>query len=176
LIRNWLFPIHAAHGAAEFGEVEVFAIAFEDAGGQQQVGALLVVPAPARAHPGLAPAGRRDGRARAGQGMAVAGHDVDHAQQGVGAVHARSGAGDEFDALHQVHVDQAFQAQHGLVVDGVVGAHAVDHQDEAAVVVARTQEAASAQVGIVAVASREQAGQGGQGFAQGAPAETADLA
>ena len=168
--------IHAAgHTVAharlvELGKVEVTAGGVVHAGRQQPLGAVLGPLAPR--HAGVA----RIGAARRCTGLyavnvtAALGDDVDHAKQRVRSVHRRARSGHVLDALDQVDVEDGFGADGRLVEDRVVGAMAVDQQQEAGVVIARTQKAARPQRVVAAIVVGVEAGQAAEDVGQGAPA------
>ena len=106
----------------------------------------------------------------------VARDDVDDAEHGVGAVQRRAGAGDVLDAVDQADVERELAAGVGRVVDRLVDAHAIDHQQQARRVVAGHADAARAGVGVGAVDARVHAGQAVEHLGQRAVALGADLA
>src|SRR3990167_5739963 len=157
------------------GKVEILATLGGASHRQQPTGALGVHGAPAALEPRAALAAHLDTGARASELDPILGDDVDHAEEGIGAVDGGTGAGQKFDALNQIDIDGEVGPNSGLVKDIVVVAYPVDEQENAGVVVARRGEAAHAQVVVAAVVAGVEPAHAVQNVCQRAVAEGTDV-
>jgi hypothetical protein len=92
----------------------------------------------------------------------VPGHHVHHGEESAAAVDRSGGPAHDLDALDEVEVDDELLAHVGLLVDVVVGAQAVEQQEDSGAVIPRPVEAAHPDVGVAAVLGHVEAGQGAQ--------------
>ena len=107
-----------------------------------------------------------DGALRAVDLPALAGHDVDHAEERVVAIEHRTGAADDFHAVDQVHVEDEGRIYEGAVGQVVIHAMPVDQHEDAAVEVAEV-DAPRAEEGVVPIVRHLKALQALQRVAQG---------
>ena len=103
--------------------------------------------------------------------LAVAGDDVDDAEERIAAVDCRSGAGNEFNPLDEVDINRKLKPDTALAVDGVVEQDSVHHHQHAGVEVAQPPDAPHAQVAVVAVRSDVQTADAVQDVSQLAVAQ-----
>ncbi|OIQ79403.1 hypothetical protein GALL_388560 [mine drainage metagenome] len=130
--------------AGELGKIEIAAVIIQHGCRQQHIRAIFQLPAVG--HPALFPAvaGQFPGNLGAVEVAAFLGDDVDDAEKGTIAVDGRAGSGHVLDTVDQFDIEQSVIADISFVVDVVIGRIAVDHQQDAADVVAGAAETATA--------------------------------
>jgi hypothetical protein len=142
---------------------------------QQPLGAIGQA-LPSRQPPAaLAPVTERGTGLQAVKVAAALGDHVDHAEEGVVAVHGRAAAGRVFDAVDQGHVDRPVVAEVELVVEVVDGRDAVYQQQHTAGQALRATDAARAEEDIVQRMADVQPAHLVQHLAQRAQTEDADV-
>ena len=100
----------------------------------------------------------------------LARNHVDYAEECVGSIHRRAGTTNDFDALHQVHIEWKVSADKSAAVDVFIHAVPVDHQQDAGDVVVGLAEATHAQILVITVVAGVKAAGAVQCVAQRTPA------
>src|SRR6188474_2082122 len=83
--------------------------------------------------------------------LGAARNHVDHREEGTGAIERRAGTSDDLETFDQRDIEGKLAADESAAKHVVVQPMAVDEQEDARVVVARTREAADADVAVVPV-------------------------
>ena len=156
-------------------KVEVGTTGPEAGDGGHEVETVGQAPPVGRARPARLVAPALQGDLAAVQVPAAARDDVDHGEEGVVAVDGGSRATDDLDALDESGVQAKLLADQRLVVDVVVDAQAVHHEQHARAVVARPREPVHADVAVVVVVRDVEAGDVAQDVGQGPVAVAPDL-